>query len=211
MYKLKQQKDIVTVVLVTLIGLSVMASTAMVATTLVSQREASVSAHAQTNSELMGWTGVVAFKEYLLAQGDLGLTNITDLAGQNVSLLYDANKKEINVNNIQISGCLAEGLPCTVSAHILSANMAARSATTIEAIYELTVSNGKLQIVKQSANFNFGGNTSFSGSTTIDSEVANADVTMNVDGDLALNLRSEEHTSELQSRPHLVCRLLLEK
>src|SRR3989442_7529356 len=27
----------------------------------------------------------------------------------------------------------------------------------------------------------------------------------------ALSLRSEEHTSELQSRPHLVCRLLLEK
>src|SRR3989442_4555450 len=27
----------------------------------------------------------------------------------------------------------------------------------------------------------------------------------------AANVRSEEHTSELQSRPHLVCRLLLEK
>src|SRR5690554_6991402 len=27
----------------------------------------------------------------------------------------------------------------------------------------------------------------------------------------ALHNRSEEHTSELQSRPHLVCRLLLEK
>src|SRR5436305_4740685 len=27
----------------------------------------------------------------------------------------------------------------------------------------------------------------------------------------AYGLRSEEHTSELQSRPHLVCRLLLEK
>src|SRR3989442_6385903 len=26
-----------------------------------------------------------------------------------------------------------------------------------------------------------------------------------------LHVRSEEHTSELQSRPHLVCRLLLEK
>src|SRR5690554_7367174 len=26
-----------------------------------------------------------------------------------------------------------------------------------------------------------------------------------------LRIRSEEHTSELQSRPHLVCRLLLEK
>src|SRR5690554_5361472 len=29
--------------------------------------------------------------------------------------------------------------------------------------------------------------------------------------DFAGNWRSEEHTSELQSRPHLVCRLLLEK
>src|SRR5690554_7649891 len=28
---------------------------------------------------------------------------------------------------------------------------------------------------------------------------------------IRINNRSEEHTSELQSRPHLVCRLLLEK
>src|SRR5690554_7311321 len=33
--------------------------------------------------------------------------------------------------------------------------------------------------------------------------------TINFDG--AYRFRSEEHTSELQSRPHLVCRLLLEK
>src|SRR5690625_5711666 len=32
-----------------------------------------------------------------------------------------------------------------------------------------------------------------------------------VDGIESLNIRSEEHTSELQSRGHLVCRLLLEK
>src|SRR3989442_10159405 len=30
-------------------------------------------------------------------------------------------------------------------------------------------------------------------------------------GNVAVLLRSEEHTSELQSRPHIVCRLLLEK
>src|SRR5439155_19686062 len=30
-------------------------------------------------------------------------------------------------------------------------------------------------------------------------------------GDIAICTRSEEHTSELQSRGHLVCRLLLEK
>src|SRR5687768_18185582 len=32
-----------------------------------------------------------------------------------------------------------------------------------------------------------------------------------VSGVLVIKLRSEEHTSELQSRLHLVCRLLLEK
>src|SRR5687768_18284237 len=32
-----------------------------------------------------------------------------------------------------------------------------------------------------------------------------------VQGDLGAHARSEEHTSELQSRLHLVCRLLLEK
>src|SRR5690625_5334148 len=32
-----------------------------------------------------------------------------------------------------------------------------------------------------------------------------------VDDDLLVGLRSEEHTSELQSRGHLVCRLLLDK
>src|SRR5437870_7445024 len=32
-----------------------------------------------------------------------------------------------------------------------------------------------------------------------------------VDRDLNIDQRSEEHTSELQSRGHLVCRLLLEK
>src|SRR6266498_2365130 len=39
-------------------------------------------------------------------------------------------------------------------------------------------------------------------------------VSLNFDGPTVgrlLEARSEEHTSELQSRPHLVCRLLLEK
>src|SRR5690554_7269828 len=32
-----------------------------------------------------------------------------------------------------------------------------------------------------------------------------------IENQVEQQLRSEEHTSELQSRPHLVCRLLLEK
>src|SRR5436305_9912946 len=40
---------------------------------------------------------------------------------------------------------------------------------------------------------------------------ADADVHADADTDIHADARSEEHTSELQSRPHLVCRLLLEK
>src|SRR5690554_7621251 len=34
---------------------------------------------------------------------------------------------------------------------------------------------------------------------------------LNETPEINIDFRSEEHTSELQSRPHLVCRLLLEK
>src|SRR5687768_18215430 len=50
---------------------------------------------------------------------------------------------------------------------------------------------------------------------TIDDVGFNPVVSMDADGDAVIayqpDLRSEEHTSELQSRLHLVCRLLLEK
>src|SRR5690554_6683714 len=41
--------------------------------------------------------------------------------------------------------------------------------------------------------------------------VAGLGSVMSSTGVVAIFIRSEEHTSELQSRPHLVCRLLLEK
>lgn len=188
MRRLKQQQGIVTVLLVTLIGFSVMVSTGVVASKLVTQRNASVAAHAQTNSELLSWAGVSAFKHYLLAKGALDLTNISDLAGQNIPLFYDANKKEINVSNIRVAGCDEENEPCTISAEIHSKSMSAKSATVIEAVYKLAVVDGEVQVVDQSGNFNFGGNTSFSGSTVIDSEVPGSNVEINVDGDLSLNL-----------------------
>src|SRR5690554_7314341 len=46
-------------------------------------------------------------------------------------------------------------------------------------------------------------------------DLVGGDTTSSVSGLMisitAIGTRSEEHTSELQSRPHLVCRLLLEK
>src|SRR3989442_2711509 len=42
-------------------------------------------------------------------------------------------------------------------------------------------------------------------------EAAEKIINASLKNDIGTGARSEEHTSELQSRPHLVCRLLLEK
>src|SRR3989442_7286241 len=44
-----------------------------------------------------------------------------------------------------------------------------------------------------------------------DARLAGLDTTVLIHGETGVGKRSEEHTSELQSRPHLVCRLLLDK
>src|SRR5207253_8669979 len=48
-------------------------------------------------------------------------------------------------------------------------------------------------------------------STAENSSVSTSLIVSPSSNDLAITRRSEEHTSELQSRGHLVCRLLLEK
>src|SRR3712207_7403208 len=49
------------------------------------------------------------------------------------------------------------------------------------------------------------------GPTTSDASVTRPVTTTSAPADRAAAMRSEEHTSELQSRQYLVCRLLLEK
>src|SRR5690554_7708874 len=56
----------------------------------------------------------------------------------------------------------------------------------------------------------------YNAGSVVKGEIVNAKIEIKNTGDYPLVIadikpRSEEHTSELQSRPHLVCRLLLEK
>lgn len=181
MHTLKKQQGMATILLVLLIGITVMLITASVAKTLVTNREAGVSAHAQTNAQLMGWAGVSAFRQYLLDQGQIQAQNITDLNGRNITLQSEANKKEIIAKNIRVTGCAVEGTTCTVTADISSNNITSQAATTIQATYELLIKDDTVTIASEKSSINLSKATTMSG-TAIEAEIPNSKVTLNIDG-----------------------------
>jgi hypothetical protein len=177
----RKQQGLATILLVLLIGLTVMLLTAAVAKNLTSKKEASVSAHAQTNAQLMGWAGVSAFREYLLKEGQANLANLAQLNGQSVTLRNDPNFKEIVAKSISVSGCSTANAPCIISAEINAHNKTSQAASTIQATYELDIGDGTVQLADETTSLNFTGHTSFSG-TTLEAEVPNSHVVLNVDG-----------------------------
>lgn len=185
MHQLKQQQGMATILLILLIGISVMILTATVAKNLINKKDASVAAHAQTNAQIMGWAGVSAFREYLLKQGIVNISQIHDLAGETITLRAEANQKSILARNIRVIGCTVASAPCSVIADISADHLAGQAATTIQAIYELAVTDGSVSIAGVSSALSFTGNTFISG-TTLAAEVPNTKVIINVDGNLAL-------------------------
>lgn len=181
MTNLNRQRGMATILLVLLIGLTVMVITATVARTLISNKEASVSAHAQTNAQLMAWAGVSAFRSYLIKEGNKNLTNITQLNNTNYTLHNELNKKLIEAKNIKVEGCLGNNLPCKITADISSTNYSSQAATTIHAIYNLVIKNGQVTIPSEMPTLNFSGNTFLSG-TTLTSETPNTKAVLNISG-----------------------------
>lgn len=183
MNSIKKQQGMATILLVLLIGLTVMIITATVSRSLISNKEASVAAHAQTNAQLMGWAGVSAFREYLMKQGNVNINNLAQLAGTSVVLRNDYNSKKISANNITVLGCAAEGASCTITAEISANNLKSQAATTIQAVYEFTIKNGLVTVAGESATVSLAGNTSLLGSL-MEAEVPNTKVILQVDGDV---------------------------
>lgn len=199
MHNLKQQNGMATILVVLLIGMTVMLLTAAVARTLVSKKEAGVAVHAQTNAELMGWAGVSAFREYLLVQGNLGVSDLLALNGvAEIDLKPDPTlKKQIFAKNIRVRGCTAEGAECVVSADVSAVNNTSQAATTIHAIYSLALKGGTTTVVDQELKASFGGDLTLAGGT-ISAEQANSKVAINVDGDITINTNfSTNNISEL--------------
>ena len=191
MNSLRKQQGMATILLVLLIGLTVMIITSTVAKSLISNKEANVAAHAQTNVQLMGWSGVSAFREYLLKK--YKDTDINDFrqsllnTGEIQLLNDDTNQRYVTVEVKDVKGCNgltnnpdgSTGTKCIVIANILSKSGSAQSATTIQAIYDLAA-----DLIKYKSVINFTGQTFMSGTTISGEDPTKPDeyVELNVDG-----------------------------
>lgn len=191
MNSLGKQQGMATILLVLLIGLTVMILTATVARSLVSNKEANVAGHAQTNVQLMGWSGVSAFREYLVQEyKNKDIKQLIQLQNSTIRLLNDSTKQNyIEAKIIEVKGCTglttkADGTPgtvCVVTADVSSKNTAAQAATTIRAVYDLASIKG-VELEPIATAINFSGNTFFSG-TTLSSEASRpVPATLNVYG-----------------------------
>lgn len=183
MQTLKQQQGIATVLLVVLVGITVMVTTASLSRTVTAKKEASVAAHAQTNAQIMAWAGASAFHDYILQQGKNDIADILTLNGQSIVLKANATQ-EITASNILVIGCAANGDICKISADISADNEASQAATTLNVVYEFEVKDGTITSSSKSAKMVLGGNTKIA--TTIEANHPDTELELNVDGDLWL-------------------------
>lgn len=183
MQTLKQQQGIATVLLVVLVGITVMVTTASLSRTVTAKKEASVAAHAQTNAQIMAWAGASAFHDYILQQGKNGIADILTLNGQSIVLKANATQ-EITASNILVIGCAANGDICKISADISADNEASQAATSLNVVYEFEVKDGTITSSSKSAKMVLGGNTKIA--STIEANHPDTELELNVDGDLWL-------------------------
>lgn len=185
MYSLQQQRGIATVLLVTLLGITVMVITAVVAKSATSRKESTVAAHAQTNAQILAWAGVSAFQQYLKDEGAKGVANVKALNNKTITLRSNA-KQVIKAENIQIIGCDTVGGTCQAAANISADSTSAKAASTVNVMFDLTVVSGNVVTVKQPGKLSFGGNTNFTGNVIIDSPTPNSEAILNSDGNLKI-------------------------
>ncbi|MFY9180495.1 MAG: hypothetical protein WAO12_12060 [Venatoribacter sp.] len=186
MNKLKNQKGLAALLFVILAGVSAMAVTVTVARTQDGKKESNVVANAQTSSQLVAWAGVNAFREYVLAAGANDIDVVKNLSGDMVLDL--GGGKRVKVENIQVTGCGVVASSCLVNANITALNTAAKSATAINTVFDVSVVPG-VAAPTTGKPISLGGSVSMQGS--IEAKAPGSTVTINIDGDLKLDGMTE--------------------
>lgn len=184
MHTFKRQQGMATILLVLLIGITVMLITASVARALMTKKEAATAAHAQTNAQILGWTGVSAFRQFLINKGGTNFDGIRSLLTNET--IVNNTDYDVTAKNIRVVGCEDTSADCKVIADISANNKKSKAATTITAIYKLVIKNGVVTTTTETVNLGLTGHTSLI-SNRIEAEEPNAKVNINIDGNFLMS------------------------
>lgn len=194
MHTFKRQQGVATILLVLLIGITVMLITASVARALMTKKESATAAHAQTNAQILGWTGVSAFREFLINKGGSNFDGIRNLLSSE-TLINNADY-DLTAKNIRVIGCASITAPCTVIADISANNKKSKAATTITAVYELVMKNGMVTTTSETINLGLTGHTTMA-TNRIEAETKNSKVNINIDGNFLMSNLITQNISEI--------------
>jgi|GEM_PF-6023135 len=212
MRKLNTQSGVATLLLVTLVGIGVIVGAVGMSTSLTSKKEASISAAAQTNTELMTWAGVNAFRQYLHKVGEENADNVTALPATIPLKGGDNQNNSITAANINTLACREEnrtpvtGNPfvdstCEITANIISSSKVAKATITLQTVFKLAIKNGQvINETRAAASMNLGG-AAFSGIIIeTEGEQVVPSLSLNIDGDLKVipGIRAFEVSDNIQ-------------
>ncbi|MFY9179294.1 MAG: hypothetical protein WAO12_05870, partial [Venatoribacter sp.] len=197
MEKIKNQRGLATLLFVLLMGITAMTVTVTVVRTQDAKQEANVVAHAQTNTQLVAWAGVNAFRQYVLDVGDADIADVLALQGQSLSL--DVGNSEVKVSNISVTGCAAANSSCLVGADISASSGTAKSVSSINTVFDVVVVDkggvaGTPGTPGVGSPFSLGGSEN-AAQLNSDIRAANpgTEVTINVDGHLKISHYAEAY------------------
>ncbi|MFW1754544.1 hypothetical protein [Acinetobacter wanghuae] len=180
----KKQQGVATILLVLLIGITVMLITASVARALMTKKQAATAAHAQTNAQILGWTGVSAFRQFLINKGRSDFNGIRNLLSDET--IINDSSYDVTAKNIRVIGCATVTDSCKVIADISANNKSSKAATTITAVYDLIIKNGTVTTTSETINLGLTGHTSMIGNK-IEAETPDAKVNINIQGNLLMS------------------------
>ncbi len=187
MQTFKKQQGMATILLVLLIGITVMLITASVARALMTKKEAATAAHAQTNAQILGWSGVSAFREFLVQTGGSTFEGLDTLKAHGYEkTLTTSNGNTVKAKNIIVTGCATATAACSVTADIYANNSKAKAGTTITVVYELNIVNNTVTVTEPAVKASFGGNVEFAGGTLKAEGSTPSAVELNIEGKLKI-------------------------
>lgn len=173
-----RQKGIATILVVVLVGVAMTAASLGIVHSMKAAQEKQVAVHAVTHAQAGAWTGVEAFRRYLMTLDATGISNLANTNTMPIGL--SAHYGSISAKNISVSD--QGGGVYQVSAEIANTHSAAKSTAALGVVFEVNTGGG-LANAQLSASLTFLDNLNVNGEIVFNTP-AGTKADLNVKGNI---------------------------